>query len=257
VHGEADTGPARAGGAQRTARAARHRAAPDRRHTDRLVATLLELPARSPAGPSSPTGSSTPVESTSLVESAADGWWYTAPLPTGGRLVAHFTDADLGPPPPGDRAAFDRLLGTTRYAAERAAAHPPGEGRPRRAPAHSSHLDTPTGDGWTAVGDAAAAFDPISSQGVLTALHTGTTAALAVHARLDGDTTALDAYRRNVDALVTAYRRNHRTAYAAERRWADRPFWRRRHAPTGHPPTGPPPTGHPPTGHPPTERTSA
>ncbi|WP_263101767.1 NAD(P)/FAD-dependent oxidoreductase, partial [Kitasatospora sp. DSM 101779] len=212
---------------RRRALAARCGAA--RRHTDRLVATCLELPA-------APTAGGRAGEASSLVESAADGWWYTALLPTGARLVAHFTDADLAPPPPGDRAAFDRLLDTTRYVAERAAAHPPGDGRPGRAPAHSSHLDTPTGDGWTAVGDAVAAFDPVSSQGILTALHTGTAGALAVHARLDGDTAALDAYRRNVDALIAAYRRNHRAVYATERRWADRPFWRRRHAPPGPPP---------------------
>ncbi|MGW2088752.1 LodA/GoxA family CTQ-dependent oxidase [Streptomyces sp. NPDC001880] len=44
---------------------------------------------------------------------------------------------------------------------------------PRRAPAHSTHLDRVHGDGWIAAGDAAVAFDPLSSQGILTALYTG------------------------------------------------------------------------------------
>ncbi|GAA3381487.1 tryptophan 7-halogenase [Streptomyces sannanensis] len=200
-----------------------------RQTTDRLLATCLELP---PA----PTAPHT--ETSSLVESTPDGWWYTALLPTGRRLVAYFTDADLTPPPLHDRAALPQLLRQTRYVAARADAHPvPTDATPRRAPAHSSHLDTATGDGWIAVGDAAAAFDPISSQGILTALYTGMTGAGALNTHLDGDTTALDSYRDNVNGLLAAYQRNHHTAYALERRWAQRPFWQRRHK------TLPPPTG--------------
>jgi flavin-dependent dehydrogenase len=196
-----------------------------RRHTDQLVATCLELP---PA----PT---TAAETSSLVESAPDGWWYTALLPSGQRLVAYFTDADLDPPRTPDASAFHRLLHRTRHIAPRTEDHPsPTAAVPRRAPAHSSHLHTPTGAGWIAVGDAATAFDPISSQGILTALHTGMTAANALHAHLDGDTTALDTYRTNVHALLAAYRRNHRTVYATERRWTDHPFWQRRHTPHRH-----------------------
>ncbi|GAA2149008.1 tryptophan 7-halogenase [Kitasatospora kazusensis] len=193
-----------------------------RRRTDRLLATCLEL-AATPDGRAA--------ESSSLVESAPDGWWYTALLPGGRRLVAYFTDADLDPPRPPDAAAFARLLHRTRHVAARADDHPlTAEAVPRRAPAHSACLDTPTGPGWIAVGDAAAAFDPISSQGILTALYTGMAGARALHADLDGDSTALDAYRANLRALLAAYRRNLHTAYATERRWSDRPFWQRRHA---------------------------
>ncbi|MGW4898405.1 NAD(P)/FAD-dependent oxidoreductase, partial [Kitasatospora sp. NPDC004240] len=126
------------------------------------------------------------------------------------------------------------------HIAARAAAHPPaGPGRPRRAPAHSAHLDRPSGPGWTAVGDAVAAFDPVSSQGILTALHTGTTGAVAVHAHLGGDPGALDAYRAGVAALLAAYRRNHHAVYAAEDRWGERPFWRRRRLPSPPPQRSP------------------
>ncbi|MEZ0090982.1 NAD(P)/FAD-dependent oxidoreductase [Streptacidiphilus sp. EB129] len=197
-----------------------HRAG--RRRTDRLIATCLEL---APA----PTGRAT--ETSSLVESTADGWWYTAPLPNGRRLVAYFTDADLAAPALRDAPGFLRLMRNTRHIAVRTHAHPaPAPVLPRRAPAHSSHLDQPTGEGWIAVGDAASAFDPISSQGILTALYTGMTGAAALHAHLDGDTGALDAYRTNVAALLAAYRRNHHAVYALEHRWHDRPFWQRRHA---------------------------
>ncbi|MFC9329233.1 NAD(P)/FAD-dependent oxidoreductase [Kitasatospora sp. NPDC057015] len=199
--------------------------------TDGLVATCLDL-APDPSGRAS--------ETCSLVESAEDGWWYTALLPTGRRLVAYFTDADLAPPTPRTHSDFDRLLRQTRHVAARADAHPlPTDATVRRAPAHSSHLDTPTGDGWIAVGDAATAFDPISSQGILTALHTGMTGASALAAHLNGDGEALESYRARVAAILTAYRRNHHAVYSLERRWSDRPFWQRRHTSLPHPSTPP------------------
>ncbi|MDH6129902.1 tryptophan 7-halogenase [Kitasatospora sp. GP82] len=192
-----------------------------RRRTDRLLATCLEL---------APAPAVRAADTSSLVESTADGWWYTALLPSGRRLVAYFTDADLASPALLSRSGLWQLLRQTRYITDRADAHPlPADAVPRRAPAHSSHLDTPTGAGWIAVGDAATAFDPISSQGILTALYTGMAGASAVHAHLNGDDGALASYRSNVAALLAAYRRNHHAVYALERRWADRPFWQRRH----------------------------
>ncbi|WP_371501800.1 tryptophan 7-halogenase [Kitasatospora sp. NBC_00374] len=197
-----------------------------RRRTDRLVATCLELA----PDPTERTG-----ETSSLVESDQDGWWYTALLPTGRRLVAYFTDADLAAPALRSREGFGRLLSRTRHVAARAEAHPVlGDALPRRAPAHSAHLDLPSGSGWIAVGDAAAAFDPVSSQGILTALFTGMTGARALVARLDGDTAALASYHTTVAGILTAYRRNHRAVYALEDRWQSRPFWQRRRTPHPH-----------------------
>ncbi|MGK4578914.1 NAD(P)/FAD-dependent oxidoreductase [Kitasatospora sp. HPMI-4] len=197
------------------------------RRTDHLIAACLEL-APDPTGRAA--------ETTALVESAEDGWWYTSLLPDRRRLVAYFTDADLAPPALRDRADFGRLLRRTRHIAARAGVHPlPAGALPRRAPAHSSHLDRPTGDGWIAVGDAAVAFDPISSQGILTALRTGMAGALALAAHLDGDAGALEEYRAGVAAILTAYRRDHHSVYRRESRWSDRVFWQRRHRPAPHP----------------------
>lgn len=203
---------------------------------DRLFATHLQLePAASPAV--SPAGA----QSSSLVESTADGWWYTTVLPGGGRLVVYFTDSDLAAPGLRSARGFGELLRQTRHIADRIAAHPfPPGVVPRRAPAHTTRLDTPHGDRWVAVGDAAATFDPVSSQGIITALYTGMTAARSLHAHLCGDDRALTGYRTGVTALFAAYERNRRTVYAQERRWADRPFWHRRFSPQGPGPTPPP-----------------
>jgi flavin-dependent dehydrogenase len=190
-----------------------------RRHTgDRLAAIHLTL---DPAP--------TAVDGCSLVESDEDGWWYTALLPSQRRLVAYFTDADLPSAALHTTDRFRARLLDTCHVSARAGQHGlPVDATPRRAPAHSAHLDRVFGHGWVAAGDAAVAFDPISSQGVLTALYTGMSAGQAVDAWLRGDTVALDDYARKVRAAHSAYLHGHRTVHARESRWPHRPFWARR-----------------------------
>ncbi|MDX2546945.1 NAD(P)/FAD-dependent oxidoreductase [Streptomyces sp. WI04-05B] len=170
----------------------------------------------------------------SLVESDEDGWWYTAPQPSGGRLVAYFTDTDL-PAAAHTARRFHRRMSATRHVSRwvhRDGPPPTSPAAPRRAAAHTAHLDRVYGDGWTAAGDAAVAFDPLSSQGVLTALYTGLSAGLAVDARLShlpyGTDSALAAYADQVEAARSAYLRGHRVIHAQEARWTDRSFWARR-----------------------------
>ena len=170
----------------------------------------------------------------SLVESDEDGWWYTAPQPSGGRLVAYFTDTDL-PAATHTARHFHRRMSATRHVSRwvhRDGPPPTSPTAPRRAAAHTAHLDRVYGDGWTAAGDAAVAFDPLSSQGVLTALYTGLSAGLAVDAHLsgvpDGADSPLAAYADQVAAARSAYLRGHRVIHAQEARWSDRSFWARR-----------------------------
>ncbi|MGH8931257.1 MAG: FAD-dependent monooxygenase [Egibacteraceae bacterium] len=165
-----------------------------------------------------------------LIEAAPDGWWYSALVPRGQRVVAYFTDGDLSrrgalrTP-----AGFLALLERTRHISACLATH--GyvlETGPCGAPAQSAWLDPPAGDRWLAVGDAALSFDPLSSQGILTALVTGTAAGQALQAHLSGDADALMAYRARLAMIAEAYRRNRLDCYGLERRWPDRPFWQRR-----------------------------
>jgi len=62
------------------------------------------------------------------------------------------------------------------------------------------------------------AVDPIASQGLVMALATG----------LAAGETSLDDYAAFIDTSWRAYARMRRACYAAERRWANAPFWRRR-----------------------------
>jgi flavin-dependent dehydrogenase len=204
--------------------ARRHGAA--RRQDDRLVA----LHARFRSSTDGDTDTRT------MVESAPDGWWYTALLPSGERLAAWLTDADLA-----DRAA---LLSPSGFEARlRESPHVGAlltrfgyelHGRPQGTGAGSACLDRFTGDGWVAVGDAAISFDPLSSQGMLNALYTGLRGGQALVRVLAGknagDSTGIAKYASRLEQVYTTYLRNRHTFYAAEPRWSDHPFWRRRHS---------------------------
>jgi flavin-dependent dehydrogenase len=168
-----------------------------------------------------------------LLESTPHGWWYTALVPAGERVVAWLTDASLA-----DRAAllsaegFAAALRDTRHVAAALDAFGYAiAGRTRGADAGSARLDRFAGDGWVAAGDAALSFDPLSSQGILTALYTGLRAGEALHLWLQGDRSALAAYEDRLREIHQAYARNRITFYGFEARWANHPFWRSR-APT-------------------------
>lgn len=165
-----------------------------------------------------------------LIESTPHGWWYTALVPAGERVAAWLTDASLA-----DRAAllsvegFAAALRETRHVAAALDAFGYAiAGRPRGADAGSARLDRFAGDGWVVAGDAALSFDPLSSQGILTALYTGLRAGEALHLWLQGKPSALAAYEDRLRDIHQAYARNRITFYGFETRWTNLPFWRSR-----------------------------
>jgi flavin-dependent dehydrogenase len=95
-------------------------------------------------------------------------------------------------------------------------------------PAETSRLDAIAGDGWLALGDAAAAYDPLSSHGIGSAMGSGFYGGNAIADLLAGRPEARLAY---LDLMQTAYgacldlQKRH---YAAEGRWPEAPFWSRR-----------------------------
>lgn len=166
-----------------------------------------------------------------LVEAVEQGWWYSARVPEG-LLVVYMTDGDLLAAGPARSAGgWAALLSATAHTARRVRAR--GD-RPtpslRIAQAMSSLLDAPAGDGWLAVGDAAASYDPLSSRGITTALATGLKAADCILAWRAGDHGALVAHAKEVTRAFHDYLDEHAAYYALEQRWPDSVFWRRRAA---------------------------
>lgn len=178
-----------------------------------------------------------PHDATTLIAAAEDGWWYAALLPNRRLAVAWFTDPDLIAASAAWRPDgwWDRLRGQnfvwnliSMYGFQRPE-------RVRVRAAGSSLLTRPTGDGWIAVGDAAAAFDPLSSHGIGSALAGGVWAARTVAGTLAGDDAAFAAYSQRVFASYASYLWERHAYYGDEQRWPDSPFWRRRHAESSAP----------------------
>ncbi|MEU8547762.1 FAD-dependent monooxygenase [Streptomyces roseoverticillatus] len=196
-------------------RAARHR-------QDRLVAAYALFDRRMPHGRGADEDLRT------LVEAVPGGWWYTVRIPAG-RLVAHLTDADLVPPALRTPTGFLAHAARTLHLRTRLDGYAPPPAAPRWTAAHGLRLSPTAGTGWLATGDAALAFDPLSSQGILTALHTGAHAGHTVDLCLRGTVTeALTEYTAFLDGIADAYLGHHAYYYGQERRWPAHPFWKRR-----------------------------
>ncbi|HEU0113122.1 MAG TPA: FAD-dependent oxidoreductase [Thermomicrobiales bacterium] len=190
---------------------------------DPLVAAVAVLSAGGPVK----------CDATTLIEATECGWWYSALAPNGRLVVAWFTDPDLlaGATPWRTPAWWSLLQASeaTRAWIRLHESEPPET--VRIAPAMSALLPQLAGDGWIAAGDAAAAFDPLSSHGIGSALAGGKRAAGAVAAALAGDHAPIRDYTDNILANYAHYLFLRHAYYAAERRWPNSPFWRRRVTP--------------------------
>lgn len=165
-----------------------------------------------------------------LIEAVADGWWYAALLPDRRLALAYFSDPDLLPRGLSrDGDAWRRLAATTLYIRQwlDSAGYSP-DAPPALASAGTTWLEPAAGAGWAAAGDAAAAFDPLSSHGITTALWSARAAARAAWSALRGDAGPLAAYADAVARGVADFRRQHVMLHAREARFAGRPFWQRR-----------------------------
>jgi flavin-dependent dehydrogenase len=174
------------------------------------------------------TGSNIHVTET-LIEAAPHGWWYTAPVPGGSRVVSYMTDADIGRDAglPSTHA-WMKLLNQTEHIRSSVGDGVAAQDCIVRAAA-TSHLDQVHGEGWLATGDASAAYDPLAAQGITKALRNGILASYAAADMLLGRAAeAVDRYTSILDNQFAAYRRAHRKHFAQQKRFPSSLFWLRR-----------------------------
>jgi len=180
------------------------------------------------------------------IEAAPDGWWYSNRLPKidtahgSERLVVFHSDKDLlaaklAASPQG----FDQLLAGSRHIApllEDKGYRP--SGGLRGAPANTQRLRDFYGDAWMAVGDAAQAYDPLSSQGIDKALKDASLAGHMIHYALADDQPNEAGFGRG-NRYIQQYDQRQRQQwqtyltqrdayYGMQPRWSDRSFWQRR-----------------------------
>ena len=179
------------------------------------------------------------------IEATPHGWWYSnrLPLVEGGqamRLVVFHADKDL----PEARlaaspAGFEQLLAQSVHIGPlvRGRGYQP-YGAIRGAPANSQRVEAYCGNAWMAVGDAAQAYDPLSSQGIEKALRTGSHAGHMIHYALEDGAQAvsqlgqrnpyLQQYDEQQQQLWQTYYSELQSYYRMQPRWSDHPFWQRR-----------------------------
>ena len=154
-----------------------------------------------------------------FIEAAPDGWWHVSPLADRRRVITLFTDAhEVVRSRLATVHGWTRAVARTEHVRDLACGVPCGEVRVTTGAGHE--LEPPVGDDWIAVGDAAFAVDPLSSDRVEFALRSAIAAAEVL---LGGDRSA---YRRRIADEANEYRRL-RAFWSARHRTADQPLARR------------------------------
>lgn len=161
-----------------------------------------------------------------FVEATPLGWWYSAPLPGQRSVAAFMTDGDLIERDGRDLASFWE----EQRARSALIARLHGSGASLRAVvARTARASTVAAHGWIAVGDAAAAFDPLFGLGVSHALASGWSGARAVLDARERGAAALASYDAWSASQFSDYVDRRDRIYGAVARF-DSPFWQRRRA---------------------------
>ena len=162
-----------------------------------------------------------------LVEATELGWWYSAQLPQSGLVVALMTDPDLLPSKANMSSHWENQLQRAPLTQSRLEFYTP-KAPVRVVSAASYAWQQISGEDWVSVGEAAAAFDPLSSGGIIFALESGKRSAeLAIDFAKCGKVVA-DGYHLWVKKTFEKFLQSRSHYYGMERRWVDSSFWLRR-----------------------------
>lgn len=92
--------------------------------------------------------------------------------------------------------------------------------------ANTTRLASCAGKSWLAIGDAAMAFDPLSSHGITSGIYTASQAAEALKNSLEsGNSEALDVYAERLEKIFGGYLEQKNQLYQQEKRWELSSFW--------------------------------
>lgn len=164
-----------------------------------------------------------------MVEAVPDGWWYTANLPRQQTIVTFASEGKAAASVlNGDRGRWFEMLLATNHVAERLRGCIPMRSPIRAMVVAPSFLDRYSGSGWAAAGDAANVYDPLSSQGIETAIADGVAVAEEISAAIAGRGAISEKYGQRLAAAFHNYRITRDYFYRSEGRWSNAPFWQSR-----------------------------
>ena len=160
-----------------------------------------------------------------LIESSENGWWYSAPSNPGMLWAVYFTDYDL----PSTRKFLlerDEPLALAPCTAARGDGQNSGFRSVRSS--RTSRLFPYATTTWVAAGDAAIAFDPLTSHGIANAISSGFYAAHTANDLLHEIPDAVKSYTYLLNRTFDQCRQVRNAIYMVERRWSHVDFWSRR-----------------------------
>ncbi|MFP2963057.1 FAD-dependent monooxygenase [Myxococcus sp. 1LA] len=172
-----------------------------------------------------------PFPTDALVEACPEGWWHSARLPADRVAVTLVGDGDSlhglrwATPEPWMALLEQAPVTQARLAVCDFAGEPLVA-----APVLVGELDRMHGARWLAVGDAAHTHDPLSAQGIFSALDSALLAAEALEHYMRGEVDALRSYEETLHLRFAEHLRKRSDTYREEQRWPDAPFWKNRHA---------------------------
>jgi flavin-dependent dehydrogenase len=173
---------------------------------------------------------SAPQDGCTLIEAQEEGWWYSSIVPGSIAVVSFMTDTDLIR----SSRLHDQRCWEARLAASTLTRRRLAHGKPQWPAsihaARSQRLSRMGGQGWVAAGDAAMAFDPLSSQGILKALRSGKLASFVAADYLQRRVESHERYEMIQIAEYRAYETAKAEYYGMEQRWPGSEFWKRRQA---------------------------
>jgi 2-polyprenyl-6-methoxyphenol hydroxylase-like FAD-dependent oxidoreductase len=166
-----------------------------------------------------------------MLEAAKEGWWYTANLPNGRIVAAFATEAEFA------RSMalhtprhWMLLLKQTKHVGRRLNNCTLDPFPLTVRVVAPFRLDRFSEERWLAVGDAAAAYDPISSLGIEKAFGSALDAAATIARAIECGGFLSSDYGEGIARAFNEYQANRDYFYALEQRWADASFWQNRRA---------------------------
>lgn len=160
-----------------------------------------------------------------IIESAPDGWWYSSPLPKNRMIVVFMTDSDICR---NIRVQdnWNNLIAKTNHIKKTIDSKL--SSLVKIYSAYSHVIKQNNHSNWIPTGDAAASFDPLSSLGIGHAMTSAIHAAKIAHEQLTYGHNLISNYLKDIVDSFNHYLERRKYYYNAEKRWSQRPFWKRR-----------------------------
>lgn len=169
------------------------------------------------------------ISSLTRIEATENGWWYGAKLPNDEILVAFYTTPEHVKQSKLQLAdIWMESLNETVSIKNGVHKENAIDSKIKGYGVSSFCLNKITGENWMAIGDAASAYDPITSRGIFKSMTDAIYAAELISKKLKNNT-PVKPFETYVQSKYKAYLAERAHYYSNEQRWQNAPFWTKFH----------------------------